>query len=122
MPRVHCSDHLGIGPAWHRTPEPPFPSLLVGKGRRLEVVCLDAQIRRNVVTDHFEPVDLFGGEAAHRALTLTDLLLYQPCVEVGIHLFGEGNQLIILMDGEADEGYEVGENTFAACTFDLGLL
>jgi hypothetical protein len=42
-------------------------SALLGKGRVLEVVRLDAQVSSDVVADHFEPVELFFGEGLFAA-------------------------------------------------------
>ena len=87
------------------------------KGRVLEVVRLNRKVRGDMVTNHFQPMALFVGE-----FLLPTLLLPQPRVEVSVDLLGEWHQLTVLVDGEADEGDEVCENTLAARAFDLRLL
>ena len=53
----------------------PNPALL-REWRKLEVVRFDAEVGGDVVADHFQPVFLFGGEAALL------LLLCEPGFEV----------------------------------------
>ena len=82
-----------------------------------------------MVADHFQPVQLFGGEGF---FTLPSplpspwererFLLRQPGFEVGVDPLGKWHQFVVLMRGEADEGDEVGEDALAARAFDLRLL
>ena len=70
-----------------------------------------------MVADHIEPVTLRIGE-----LLPALLLLSKPCIEVRIDPFRKRNQLIVLMDGEADQRNKISEKAFAACLFYLRFL
>ena len=43
----------------------------------------------------------------------------QPCLEVGVDPLGEGNEFVVLVDGEAHQRNQVGEDAAAAGAFDL---
>ena len=43
----------------------------------------------------------------------------QPCLEVGVDPFRERHEFVVLVDGEAHERYQIGEDTAAAGAFDL---
>ncbi len=46
----------------------------------------------------------------------------EPGLEVRVDALGEGDEFGVLVDGEMHEGYEVGEDAFAAGASDLGFL
>ncbi len=81
-----------------------------------------------MVADHFEPMELFRGKPPPLTLTLSHagrgnaLLLEQPCIEIRVHPLGERHQFVVLVDGEADEGDEIGQDSLAARAFDFRLL
>ena len=77
----------------------------------------DSKIRGDVVADHFEPAALL-----RRKLFTAGFLLRQPGFEVGIDALGEWDEFVVLVDGEADEGDEIGQDAFRGCSFDLGLI
>src|SRR3989442_1459893 len=62
---------------------------------QLEVVLLDIQARRDVVSDHFQPMALLVREL------LFFLLPRQPGIEVRLHSLWERHELVVLADGEA---------------------
>ena len=70
-----------------------------------------------MVADHFEPAALLGGE-----LLACTFLLRQPGFEVRIDALGEWDEFVVLVNGEADEGDEVGEDAFRGRAFDLGFI
>ena len=94
-------------------PEPTF----LRKRCVVEVARIDSKIRGDVVADHFEPAALLGSE-----LLAAGFLLRQPGFEVGVDALGEWDEFVVLMDGEADEGDEVGQDAFRGGSFDLGLI
>ena len=49
------------------------------------------------------------------------VLLCQPGVEVGVDAFGERDEFVVLVDGEAHQRDQVGEDAAAAGAFDPGL-
>ena len=80
------------------------------------VVRFDTEVGGDVVADHFEPAELFVGERLFAARGRS----YKPGVEVGIDAFGERDEFVVLVDGEAHERHEVGEDASAAGAFDSG--
>src|SRR5579859_4096305 len=83
--------------------------------RILEIIRLDAEVRGDMVTDHFEPMPLLCAE-----YPATALLAWQPDLEVGVDPLGEGDEFVVLVDGEAHERHEVGENAAARGAPNLG--
>ena len=69
-----------------------------------------------MVADHFEPAALLGGE-----FLTSDFLLRQPGFEVGVDAFGERDEFVVLMDGEANERDEVGQDALAVVPLTLDL-
>ena len=94
-------------------PQPAF----LRERRVVEVAWIDSEIRGDVVADHFEPAALLGGE-----LLACAFLLRQPRFEVRVDALGEWDEFVVLVDGEADEGDEVGQDAFRGRAFDLGFI
>ena len=55
-------------------------------------------------------------------LFTSTFLLSDPGFEVCVNALGERDEFVVLMDGEADEGYEIGQDPFRGCAFDLRLV
>ena len=87
------------------------------KRRVVEVARIDSEIRGDVVADHFEPAALLGCE-----LLACSFLLRQPRFEVRVDSLGEWDEFVVLVNGEADEGDEVGEDALRGRAFDLGFI
>ena len=62
----------------------------------------------DVVADALEPRELLGGEHASGVL-----LLEEPGVVALADVVGVGDELVLLVEGDADEGDEVGEHALA---------
>ena len=48
------------------------------------------------------------------------LLGCEPRLEVGVDAFGEWDEFVVLVDGEAHEGHKLGEDALGAGAFDSG--
>lgn len=88
----------------------------------LEVLRFYAQIRGDVVADHFEPFHLFRRESWPPAFAGVTGLGREPRLEVGVDTLGKRDELVVLVDGEAHERYEIGEDAPPAGTLDPGFL
>ena len=82
----------------------------------VKIVRGNSEIRGNMITDHFEPAALLGDELVPRGSCWATQDL-----KVCVNSLGERDEFVVLMDGEADEGYEVRQDAFAVVplTFDL---
>ena len=76
----------------------------MGEGHLVEVVALDLEVAGDVVADEEEPRALLVGEAA-----TVVLLAGKPVLEAGFDVLREGDERILLAEGEADQGHDVGE-------------
>ena len=78
------------------------------EGRVAEVVGRDGERGGDVVADALEPGELLGGEDAAGVLLLEEPGVVAVADEVGV-----GDELVVLVEGDADEGDEVGEDALA---------
>ena len=76
--------------------------------RVAEVVGRDRERGGDVVADAFEPGELLDGEHASGVLLLEEPGVVALADEVGV-----GHELVFLVEGDADEGDEVGEHAVA---------
>lgn len=90
---------------------------LLGEGREVVVLSrIEAHAGCDLVADHLEPPQLVGREAAS-----VGLLLAQPEVEAQLDHLGVGNELVILLQGVADEADQI-RVELAAMALDAVLL
>jgi hypothetical protein len=89
---------------------------LLRERRVIEVVRLYAEVRGDMIPDHLQPLELFGGEAGRA------FLLRESGFEVGGDALGEGYKLVLLVHGIAYQRDEVGEDAALACALDIALV
>jgi len=76
----------------------------LAEGRVVEIVCLDADRRGDVVADEFEPGALFRSEDN----ILRDVS-FDPFDEALIDRLGKRLKRLLAFEGEADKGDQIGE-------------
>ena len=82
---------------------------LLDEGRELEVGGVDGEAGGDVVADEVEPGELLGGEGA-----AAGGLLGEPGGVARVDGVGAGDERVLLVEGDADEGDEVGEDALGA--------
>src|SRR5437763_7111543 len=92
----------------------PPSSTLLRERHVIEIVHLYLQVSHDVVADQLDPLELLGGEASAGGL-----LLGEPGLEPLIDAVLEGDQLLVRVESETDEGDDVGEELAASGAADL---